>query len=72
MTYGQIVGLTFIVFGQIIVLMLVSCAVLVSLISVLAHADIRKHATMTNHIADIRGVDVNTPDDKKDRIIGFK
>ena len=70
MTYGQIVGLTFIVFGQIIVLMLVGC--LASLISVLAHKDIRKHATTTNYIADIRGVEVNTPDDKKDRVIEFE
>lgn len=70
MTYGQIVGLTFIVFGQIIVLMLVSR--LVSLISVLVHEDIRKDSTTTNYTADIRGVEVNTPDDKKDRIIGFK
>lgn len=70
MTYGQIVGLTFIVFGQIIVLMLISR--LASLISVLAHEDVRKHAAMTNYTADIRGVEVNTPDDKKDRIIGFK
>ena len=70
MTYGQIVWLTFIVFGQIIVLMLVSR--LASSISVLAHEDIRKHATMTNYIADIRGVEVNKPDDKKDRVIGFK
>lgn len=70
MTYGQIVGLTFIIFGQIIVLMLVSR--LASLISVLAHEDVLKHATMTNYIADIRGVEVNAPDDKKDRVIGFK
>ena len=41
MTYGQIVGLTFIVFGQIMVLMLVSR--FASLISVLAHEDIQKH-----------------------------
>lgn len=70
MTYGQIVGLTFIVFGQIIVLILVSR--FASLISVLAHEDIQKHYTTTNHIPDIRGVEVNTPDDKKDRVIGFK
>lgn len=70
MTYGQIVGLTFIVFGQIIVLILVSR--LVSLISVLAHEDIRKYATKTDYIDDIRGVEVNTPNNKKDRVIGFK
>lgn len=70
MTYGQIVGLTFIVFGQIIVLILVSR--LASFISVLAHECIRKYDTKTNHIADIRGFEVNTPDDKKDRVIGFK
>lgn len=70
MTYGQIVGLTFIVFGQIIALILVSR--LASLFSVLAHEDIRKNATMTNYTDDIRGVEVNTHDEKKDRIIGFK
>lgn len=70
MTYGQIVGLTFIVFGQIIVLILVSR--LVSLLSVLAHEDIRKYATKTDYIADIKGVEVNKPDGKKDRVIGFK
>ena len=70
MTYGQIVGLAFIIFGQIIVLMLVSR--LTSLLSVLAHEDIRKHGGTTNYIADVRGVEVNTPDDKKDRVIGFK
>ena len=59
MTYGQIVGLTFIVFGQIMVLMLV-------------HEDIRKHGCDSKYISDAREVDMNTPDDNKDRIIGFK
>ena len=70
MTYGQIVGLTFIVFGQIIVLMLVSR--FASLVSVLAHEDIRKRGCDSKYISDAREVDMNTPDDNKDRIIGFK
>lgn len=70
MTYGQIVGLTFIVFGQIMALMLVSR--FASLLSVLAHEDIRKHGCVSKYIADVRGVEIDTPDDKKDRVIGFK
>ena len=70
MTYGQIVGLTFIVFGQIVVLILVSR--FASLLSTLACEDIRKHDGATNYIADVRRAEMNAPDDKKDRVIGFK
>lgn len=70
MTYGQIVGLTFIVFGQIIALMLVSR--FTSLISALTRVEIRKRSGTSEYLADVRGVEMNTPDDKKDRVIGFK
>ena len=70
MTYGQIVGLTFIIFGQIMVLILVSRIAL--LLSTLAYEDIQKHDGASNYIADMRGVEVNASDNKKDRVIGFK
>ena len=70
MTYGQIVGLTFIVFNQIVALILVSR--FVSLLSALVHEDIRKHGSASDHIADTREAKMSVADDKKDRVIGFK
>lgn len=70
MTYGQIVGLTFIVFGQIIALMLISRVT--SLLSALAREDIRKHGGPSDYMARVREIEMSTPDDKKGRIIGFK
>ena len=43
-----------------------------SLLSALAHDDIRKRGDASNYIAHVRGAEMNTPDDKKGRIIGFK
>lgn len=70
MTYGQIVGLTFIIFGQIVALKLIK--IFASVLSIRAHKNARKCNDNIDYAASVRGIEEYKPDDKKDRVIGFK